>query len=128
MTTTMNKRLTSEELKKELNYFYGTENYYKNNLMRIRYTDGVKFFAEAAGAYWFLQEVNNGYVRLLMKMPKSMLEFLNIKVVSKNRKAVITIADGDKVYFTRRISFTDMPEGEWEFYLINDIMLLPSEY
>ena len=118
--------MKSEELRENLQQFYGTENYFKNPLLRYQYTDGVKYFAENAGAYWLLQEINFIYVELL-KINKA--EFIGITVNSNNNKADIIADDGnDNILKQKHIGFTDLPEGEWKFFLINNILLLPSEY
>ena len=120
------KKLSSDELVQQLEQFYGTENYFKSPLMKYVYTDGVQFFAEKAGAYWLLQEINYIYVYLA---ERKLAEFLSIKVTSKNKEATIAVDDGnDQILFTRKISFTDLPEGVWSFFLYNNTLLLPSEY
>ena len=119
----MKNKVSSQELKENLEQFYGTENYFKNPLLKYKYTDGIKYFAEKAGAYWLLQEINSIYVNLRCPV------FLNIEVVSKNHKADIIVDDGnDNVLKKKYITFTDLPEGEWQFFLTDNILLLPSEY
>jgi hypothetical protein len=47
--------------KADLLEFTGTENWYRHSLNRnVTYTDGVKFMAESAGAYWLIDEVATG--------------------------------------------------------------------
>ena len=42
----------------DLSQFTGTENWYRHNLNTdILYTDGAKYVAETAGAYWLLDEI-----------------------------------------------------------------------
>jgi hypothetical protein len=38
----------------DLSQFTGTENYYRHPFGKALFTDGVKYFAETAGAYWFI--------------------------------------------------------------------------
>jgi hypothetical protein len=39
----------------ELNGFYGSENLYRHPLCRsLTYTDGVRYLAEGAGAFWLI--------------------------------------------------------------------------
>ena len=83
---------------------YGTINYWKEPLLLFKYTDGVKTFADNAGAYWFLYEVN----RLLVDSDR----IVSYKLVVNDGKVDI-LRDGEKV---RKISYTDCPEGEWEFF------------
>ena len=113
---------SSEELRNNLEQFYGTENYFTNPLVKYKYTDGVKYFAEEAGAYWLLQEING----MTAKVNEY---FFNIKVISKNNKADIIIDDGNgKILAKKHISFTDLPEGEWQFFLTDNVLMIPSEY
>lgn len=124
MTYELNQvKQSSEELRNNLEQFWGTEHYFNNPLIKYKYTDGVKYFAEHAGAYWLLQEINGCYVKL------GSLSFLNIIVKSNKNKADIIIDDGnDKVLTKKHISFTDLPEGEWQFFLMNNVLMIPSEY
>ena len=109
MTMTQTK-ISGEELQKELDNFYCTEKYYKNYLLSFNYTDGVKFFAERAGAYWFLQEVNGGYYKLRCK---GLGDFLSITAKSHKGKCDIIFTDGNcKQLYKRHIAHTDMPEGD----------------
>jgi hypothetical protein len=44
-------------------------------------------------------------------------------------QATITADDGNgNVFWTRAIEFTDCPAGEWQFFVTNRTILLPSEY
>lgn len=114
---------SSEELKTNLEQFWGTENYFTNPLVKYKYTDGVKYFAEHAGAYWLLQEINCAYVNL------GCPSFINIVVKSNKNKADIIIDDGNKnILKKRHIKFTDLPQGEWQFFLQYNVLMLPSEY
>jgi hypothetical protein len=48
---------------------------------------------------------------------------------SKDRSAVIKVADGNEnIVYTKQIEFTDCPEGDWIFYLTDNVLLLTSEY
>ena len=114
--------MTSEELRDALFQFYGTEHWYKMIFGPTTYTDGVKFFADSAGAHWFLDIVATEIATL--RVP-----FAYIILTVKGEKADINVTDGNDNYLWRRhIDFTDCPEGEWKFYLTDNVMLLPGEY
>ena len=118
--------MDSTQLKHGMAQFTGTEYYYRHVLSRMKYTDGVKFFAENAGggAYWFLDIVGTEVMEIKKSRP-----FISIKLIAKNSKADITATDGnDNALWNRAIEFTDCPDGEWSFYLIDEIMLLTREY
>lgn len=111
----------------DLHQFTGTETWFRHSLNRkMLYTEGVQFFAEKAGhgAYWFLDIVATELMMLHKEEP-----FLAITLASKDGKATITADDGnDRVLYTREIEYTDCPPGDWKFYLVDNVLLLPSEY
>jgi hypothetical protein len=119
--------MNTQELEAGLSDYYGTEQWLFNPLYpRMKYTDGVKFFAENAGngAYWFLDIVGTEIHHLYAKRE----EFINIVLKSDGHKAVITADDGNGgIFWTRKLEYTDCPAGEWQFYLENDVLCLPSE-
>lgn len=118
--------MNAEQLKDGLTNFYGTEQWYRHALNRnMLYTDGVQFFAENAGngAYWFLDIIATEVWPLLRKEP-----FIRI-VLFVGETAAITADDGnDNIIWSKGLDFTDCPPGKWEFYLTDNVMLLPSEY
>lgn len=120
--------LDSDQLREALTQFCGTELWYRHYLMReMLYTDGIKFFAENAGnggAYWFLDTVALFIFPMLKTHP-----FLVIDLKVNEGAAIIDVGDGnDKTIYTKPIDITDVQEGEWKFYLTDNILLLPSEY
>ena len=123
--TTQNSVIKSTELENIMSYYYGTENYYKNNLYTFNYTDGIKTFCENADAYWLLdiiesvcrthKEIHNDFI---------LIELL----VSKDNKATITFEDAKRVFYKQSIPFTDCPEGNWKFYFDNNVFFWHGEY
>lgn len=117
--------MNSKTLQSDLSQFIGTDNWHQHALNRkMTYTDGVQYFAENAGAYWFLDIVATELMEIHRREA-----FLNIKLIVEERKATILADDGnDRPRFSRNIEYTDCPPGEWQFYLTDNVMLLPSEY
>ena len=118
--------MNNTELKQGLAHFTGTEHYFLHAISRMKYTDGVQFFAENAGggAYWFLDIVGTELMQIHMTEP-----FVSIMLKAENGQADIIATDGnDKALYQRHIEFTDCPDGEWTFYLIDAILLLTGEY
>lgn len=110
----------------DLSQFYGTESYHRTNLFtpKLVHTDGVQYFADQAGAYWFLDIVATEVYPLTKKEP-----FLSIKMVVVNGSAQITVEDGDcEPLFIKEIAHTDCPQGLYEFFLTDDVLMLTSEY
>lgn len=120
--------IDSTKLKTELEQFIGTEQYYYNPLYPVmRYTDGVKCLAEQAQAYWLLDIIGTEF------HPKQVTgdypSFLVIKLIVKDSKANIVLEDGDyNPIIDKEIDFTDFPEGTWVLWLIDGVLILPSEY
>lgn len=94
----------------------------------FQYSDGVSEVCDA-GAFWLLdiiatevpQHVEYGDMEI-------------IKVVAKGGKADVFLEpyEGNTPKWCKHIDTTDMPDGEWTFYLANEgerfALILPSEY
>lgn len=112
------------ELRQALTQFTGTEQWYRHFISPLLYTDGVKFFAENAGAYWFVD-----IVAIMIAPLQRVHAFMDIKLISADGKARIVASDGNyNEVWSRDIDYTDCPEGEWEFFLTHDVLMIPSEY
>lgn len=109
-------------LQQDLQQFIGTEHWYKVPLSSICITDGVKYFADKGGAYWAVDDIVA--TSMILDQP-----FLSVKVISKDSKATIIYEDGNyKKLRERNYPFTDLPDGTYEFYVTDNVMLLTSEY
>lgn len=118
------EKINAKELRKSLKEFTGTENYYLN-FTGIKYTDGIKYLAEKAGAYWLIDLVGS-YQHQLKEVPFQ----LWVLKVNKNKTAVITCQEDSNlpVIIEQKIQHTDFPLKELMCYCIGGILLLPSEY
>ena len=95
----------------------GTENFYFNPLYRkFLYSDGVKECAEA-GCYWLLDILGT---ELPAEFKRAKENTCMVYVVVKNQAAEIIAKfhDDDQTPWTKKITYTDMPEGTWEFYVM----------
>jgi hypothetical protein len=115
-------------MRNALSTFTGTEQWHYNPLYpAMKYTDGVKYFAENAGngAYWFLDIMGTE----VMDIHKRGEEFIAVTLDAKDGEAKLSCTDGnDTELWHRDIEYTDCPDGKWQFYLTNNVLLLPSEY
>ena len=114
--------------KSDLTQFTGTEQYYRHGLnRRVLFTDGAKYVADTAGAYWLLDEI-----ALIQPHNKRVAaEGFQVwkLVVRSDRTATLTCDDGnDNIVCTKEIKFTDFPLDEITFYFTNNVIHLPSEY
>jgi hypothetical protein len=120
----MTKTLTTADLAQ----FTGSETWYRHGLVRdVLFTDGVKYVADAGGAYWLLDEI-----ALAQKYEKRVAaeEFQLWKLTVKdNHTAALTCEDGNgEAVFIKAIEFTDFPLPVIALYFVNHTILLPSEY
>ena len=114
--------------KSDLAQFTGSEQWYRHGLVRsILFTDGAKYVADKAGAYWLLDEI-----ALAQRLKKSVAaeEFQLWKLTVKpDHTAVLACEDGNgEAVLSKAIPFTDFPLDEIKFYVTNNTILLPSEY
>ena len=126
--------LTIEDLKRELNDFCGTQNYYKH-FTGLVFTDGVKHLADRAGAYWLIDAVMSWQVD--KKVRRAPFQIWRLKVLrselgeNKNEPMAILEMSEDTdapIIARQKIEFTDFPEGEVKLYFQNGVLFLPSEY
>lgn len=114
--------LSRSEIRAGLAQCIGTEQYWTNRLLCFRYTDGVKFLWEACDAYWLLIAISS-YRR------KEPFQFWELKV-NADHMATLTMKedDGQPTLVEQHIKYTDFPLDEIALYLIDGVLLLPSEY
>jgi hypothetical protein len=122
MTTT--KTLTEADLWQ----FTGSEHCYRHALVRnVLFTDGAKYVADKAGAYWLLDEI-----ALAQRYQKAVAgeEFQAWKLtVKKDHTATLACDDGNgNIVFSKAIEFTDFPLPEIVLYFTDNTILLPNEY
>jgi hypothetical protein len=91
---------------------------------KLVHTDGVQYFAETAGCFWFLDIVATEVYPLTKKEP-----FLAINMLVEDGQAKIAVEDGDLgLLFSKHIAHTDCPSGLYEFFLTDNVLMLTSEY
>lgn len=95
------------------------------------FSDGVQDCAEA-GCYWLLDILATEIRPANFQTKDSTLAIAVLTVADRKAELVIEFTDGDEQLFKKSISYTDMPEGKWTFYLALEKGLikcfLPSEY
>lgn len=112
----------------DLAQFTGTDNYYVHPLFarHIRWTDGVQYFRDNAGggAHWFLDIILTEVATLHKRH-----EFVSVTMIVTGSRAKIVATDGNETtLWSKKIDFTDCPEGEYRFFLTDNVFMLASEY
>jgi hypothetical protein len=112
------------ELKSQLVGFTGTSQYWKGSLT-LDYTDGIKSLHEIAKCYWLIQDIS-----IVSKMKFKNAPFQVWAIDVKNGKGELTMKEdtGRPVLYRQKYSYTDFPEGRFEIWVIDGVMILPSEY
>jgi hypothetical protein len=126
----------NNDLKTNLMQFTGTENYYRNPFHgKLLYTDGVKYLAETAGAYWLIDLIASHQPDIRKNKDNRLhqMQFWNL-TVHPNKSATATCrADSDvPPVVTQEISYTDFPMQEIDLWVVADaqgmVAMLKSEY
>jgi hypothetical protein len=107
----------------DLRAFTGTENYYKLTMFGgFICTDGVKYVADTAKAYWLLDAIGSYQTQLKRE------DFQHWKLIVKDNSGILTCDDGNgNILITQEIQYTDFPQ-DINFYLTDNVLLLTSEY
>ena len=118
------QKLTKEDLAQ----FTGTANWYRHPFARnVLYTDGIRYVAITAGAYWLIDEI--AFKQHLPKFIEQEFQVWTLKVNLENTTAILTCDDGNKnIFFEKKIYYTDFPLDEIKIYFVNNVILLPREY
>ncbi len=112
----------------ELRQFTGTEQWYRHPFVRrVLFTDGAKYVADSAGAYWLLDEI----AFTQMTEPTVTAEAFQLwkLTVTPDQTGTLVCEDGNgHAVFTKELAFTDFPIEGVELYFTDNVILLPSEY
>lgn len=109
----------------DLNQFTGTEAYHRLTMLwPLKCTDGVKYVADEAGAYWLVDIVASYQPQLQDQ------EFQQwILTVNPDHSATVICTDGnEKELIRQKLEYTDFPLPSITFYCIDNVLLLTSEY
>ena len=107
-----------------LSQFTGTMQYHKG-MMTVTYTDGIKDLIKLAECYWLIEDIS-----IVSKMKFSNIPFQIWVLQVQNGEGILTMKEdtNEPVLYRQEYSFTNFPAGTLKLYLIDEVMLLPSEY
>lgn len=92
----------------------------------FRYTEGVRYLALNADAFWFITDVFAH--QFIAPFKDESFQVWKIKV-AENHTAIITVEDGNKkVLKTINLDYTDFPIEEFSLWFVDNVLILPSEY
>jgi len=121
--TEMNRKFNPADL----THFTGTERYYRLN-RKCLLTDGTKYLADAAEAFWLLDAAASYLIEL-----GTADWFVLVRLNVKDYCAELTLEDGNGgIRARQQIPYTDFPADQQVLYACWDgehwVIMLPSEY
>lgn len=126
--------MTPQELQDNLRQFTGTENYHRWSVLFRNFvlTDGAKYLAEEAGAYWLMDMVASHYQSYKNE------GFVCANLMKVDGKWDLLLTDGnDRELASQEIGWSDFPLDDFSLYVIPQemedgaklwVILLPGEY
>ncbi len=91
------------------------------------YTAGVKYLAEAAGAFWLIDHIATSYKRAAKHGNLTGLQVWELTVARDHRALLTCSSEQGRRAFEQPIAFTEFPLESITLYLSNDVLMLPSE-
>jgi hypothetical protein len=115
----------------ELNNFSGTERYYRITPDTV-ITDGAKFVADKAGAYWLMTAIAS-YLPQFKNTESFIVANLQVSNTGHSRSALLKLDDGnDNILAEQFIEYTDFELDEFKLYACYNgdmwVIMLPREY
>ena len=119
--------MSPQDLMSSLHQFTGTDSYYQLH-PKVLLTDGAKFLADEAGAYWLMDAIGSYLAGF-----KANEHFICATLTNKVSRARLVLDNGNgAVLAVQSIAYTDFPLLEIKLYAVWDgqywVILLPGEY
>lgn len=120
------------EILEGLQHFNGSEMIYQIPLIRTRYTNGLKYLANAADCYWLITDTSIIAKSLMDKSYFITIDFKRLPAKKQDHsgnEAEITYSDGDGTILEKHgYRITDFPLDELRLFFVDNTLMLPSEY
>ena len=124
--------LSTEQLLLDLRQFTGTTQWHRwSRLTKLVCTDGAKYLADEAGAYWLLDAIASYQNQPVIQESQRLKEFqVWVLMVEDDKSCRLTCAEDSDVapVIIQDIEFTNFPLKEIKLYVCGNVILLPSEY
>jgi hypothetical protein len=122
----MQTETEASKLESSLASFTGSLERYRHWTRRFVFTPGVKYLADFAQAWWLIDLIASHCRHPRLQGEAFQVWKLN---VAPDHSATLLIEDGnDHLLLKLSIHFTDFPLSTVTLWLIDDTLLLPSEY
>ena len=125
--------ITPEQLEMNLAHYTGAEDYFRHGLNpRLIYTDGVKYLADQAGAYWLIDIVAS-VQHTGLHLARHLFQSWSLTVDTDKATGLVVCTNGNgKKIYVQQMEYTDFPLREVRLYCCEDdglhVLMLSSEY
>ena len=120
------------EILEGLQHFHGSETIFQIPLTRTRYTNGIKYLANAAECFWLITDTSIIAKSLMDKSYFITIDFKRLSIEEQDamgHEAVIIYSDGnDTVLEKHKYNFTDFPLDKLRLFFVDNTLMLPNEY
>lgn len=115
----------TQKILRELETFTGTTKYYRSSLGLMLLTEGMHYMRERTGGYWLVSLVES-YQPALKKVP---FQLWSVQVWP-NRSATVEVREdkGLDALIVQNIAYTDFKLKMFDFYVVDRVAMLRSEY
>ena len=108
-------------------------------MRNLKFTDGMAHLSQKVGCFWIADIIAS--VQNLPKIQEHKT-FIVWRIVVKDDAAIVdahwdsegsdddgnNIFSNEKLLYKQKIKYTDFPEGTFEFYQCEDVVMLKGEY
>ena len=119
--------MEATELRANLRSFIGTTEYYRH-WSGMRFTDGVRYLADSANAYWLLDVVASWQRKALLDASLREFQLWELFVRPDRTARIVCSRDSDDKAFEQQIAYTDFPLDYVRLYVEQSVILLPTEH
>ena len=120
--------MEATELRASLDGFIGTEQYYRHWSGILVFTDGVKFLAEKAGAFWLIDAIASWQPKARLEPALREFQLWELFVYENRTALLVGSRDSEDEAFRQQIEFSDFPMSYVKLYVEGEVLLLPSEH
>jgi len=127
--------MNATEIESGLGQFTGTECYHRLSALHLGLvvTDGVKFLAQEAGAFWLIDAIASYQPKCRKDASLRDFQFWTLDVAEDHSAVLKCERDTDDVAITQRIPYTDFPLKQARVWVQPGdertwVAMLPSEH
>ncbi len=104
----------------------GATGFYRHKPSQVLYSNGVQELAESCGAYWFIDLIISHQLNKVVNYQPFQVWLL--KRVKNDVFNVLATDGNDTTIAKQAIPYSDFPYDKATIWLVNGVLILPSEY